>query len=83
MPRCPVCNAKLAGATSCRRCGCDLSLTEQARRQARQALSRALQAWRNNQTEDAHAWLKQALMWDSSELTIKVASFIKTRLSLS
>lgn len=82
MPRCPACNAKLAGATLCRRCGCDLSLTEQARRQARQALSRALQAWMNHQTGDTGYWLKQALIWDSSEINIRIAEFIKTRLSL-
>ncbi|KXJ41283.1 MAG: hypothetical protein AXA67_00300 [Methylothermaceae bacteria B42] len=83
MSRCPACNARLGEAALCRRCGCDLSLSRKARLQARLALSHALKALDHHQTEEAERWLQQALMWNSSDWTIKVAGFIKTQLSLS
>jgi len=60
MQRCPNCNARSAGSSTCRRCGMDLTLLIRAERAAERLARRALTQLGAEDTSNAEQTLRHA-----------------------
>ncbi|HHH39001.1 MAG TPA: hypothetical protein ENK50_05440 [Sedimenticola sp.] len=76
MERCPVCRARLKGASLCPRCGSDLSRVLQAARRARQLEHEAVLQLAGGAPEQARETLRRALALKTTPLARSLLGFL-------
>ena len=76
LPRCPVCRARLSGATLCPRCGAELTSVAAVARAAAAAEGRAVHHLAAGRTEAAAAALAEARSLSRSPFGEALAGFV-------
>lgn len=72
LERCPGCRARLGDASTCPRCGCDLSLVRRAETQALALARQALRAWAADDPRTALAAAARSLSLQHNPLASAV-----------
>jgi len=80
MQRCPVCNARLSGATLCPRCGADLSRIQTTEHLAKQWLGVALHSLRCRRTDVAVSAVLRAASFKQSPAARLLKGFLVQQL---
>ena len=79
MERCPCCNARLRERVICSRCKADLSALISSEKAAQFWLSKAIQYWEKNKTEQSLSALEDSLHLKKSQLAIILRKFLIQR----